>query len=56
MEPLDLNYSPITGASSKNIEFLIRLKYRDQIKDFDRENWKNKILKVIESAHLELGG
>lgn len=56
MKPLDLNYSPITGASSKNIEFLIRLKYTDQLEDFDHKKWNNKILEVIESAHSELGG
>jgi 23S rRNA (cytidine1920-2'-O)/16S rRNA (cytidine1409-2'-O)-methyltransferase len=55
MEPLALDYSPITGASSKNIEFLIRLKYIDQISDFDKIKWGNKITEVIKSAHLELG-
>lgn len=56
MEPLELDYSPITGATSKNIEFLIRLKYVDEVKNFDRVKWGNKINEVIKSAHLELGG
>ena len=54
--PIALNYSPITGASSKNIEFLIHLKYTEQIIDFCRQSWQQKIEKVIDSAHSELGG
>lgn len=51
---VDLNYSPVTGASSKNIEFLIHLKKAtDNNKDF--KEWNKKVLKVIEEAHSELG-
>ena len=56
LELLALDYSPITGASSKNIEFLIHLKYTDQKVGFKKEQWENKITKVLESAHSELGG
>lgn len=55
-EPLDLNYSPITGASSKNIEYLIHLKYTDQKTDFEQDNWQQKIEEIINTAHSELGG
>jgi len=56
MELLELDYSPITGASSKNIEFLIHLKYTDQKVGFNQVDWENKINQVLESAHTELGG
>lgn len=55
-KPLALNYSPIAGASSKNIEYLIHLKYTDQTSDFAYQSWQQKIKEVIDSAHLELGG
>ena len=54
--PLELNYSPITGASSKNIEYLIHLRYSEQNNNFSNEKWQQKINKVINSAHSELGG
>ncbi|HKL13568.1 MAG TPA: TlyA family RNA methyltransferase [Halanaerobiales bacterium] len=48
-----LDFSPITGASSKNIEYLIHLK-----KSTDYENdlfkWGKKIEDVIKRAHKEL--
>ena len=49
----DLNYSPITGASSKNIEFLIHLQNSAQKNDLNL--WKQKIAKVVAQAHRELG-
>ena len=55
-EPLALNYSPITGASSKNIEFLIHLRYTDQTEDFKRQDWQQRIKKLVNTAHSELGG
>src|SRR6056297_936868 len=39
LELLALDYSPITGASSKNIEFLIHLKYTDQKVGFNQVDW-----------------
>ncbi len=56
MKLLALDYSPITGASSKNIEFLIHLKYTDQKVGFEKEQWENIITNVLKSAHSELGG
>lgn len=54
LKVMDLNFSPITGASSKNIEFLIHL-----LKKEKRENnlslWKNKIQEVVAKAHRKLG-
>lgn len=55
-KPLDLAYSPITGASSKNIEYLIQLKYIDQTSDFRLQKWFDKVEAVVNSAHSELGG
>lgn len=55
-KPINLDYSPITGASSKNIEYLIQLKYIDQTSDFRLEKWFKKIESVINTAHSELGG
>lgn len=55
-KPINLDYSPITGASSKNIEYLIQLKYIDQTSDFRLEKWLKKIESVVQTAHLELGG
>lgn len=51
----DLNYSPITGASSKNIEFLIHLQYNleDDVHVITDE-WFDKITKTVELAHQEL--
>ncbi|MFN2341376.1 MAG: TlyA family rRNA (cytidine-2'-O)-methyltransferase, partial [Halanaerobium sp.] len=55
-KPLALDYSPITGASSKNIEFLIHLRYTEQTAAFDRQNWQRQIEAVVKTAHSELGG
>lgn len=57
-EPLQLDYSPITGASSKNIEYLIHLKYRatEQTAQFKRKKWGQQINKLVKQAHNELGG
>jgi 23S rRNA (cytidine1920-2'-O)/16S rRNA (cytidine1409-2'-O)-methyltransferase len=55
-EPLALNYSPITGAQSKNIEYLVHLKYSDTNFKFDRQSWQHKIEEVVRMAHTELGG
>jgi 23S rRNA (cytidine1920-2'-O)/16S rRNA (cytidine1409-2'-O)-methyltransferase len=55
-KPLALDYSPITGASSKNIEFLIHLKYTDQTSNFERQQWQQKIEEMLKNAHSELGG
>lgn len=55
-KPINLDYSPITGASSKNIEYLIQLKYIDQTSDFRLKKWVKKIESVINTAHSELGG
>lgn len=55
-EPLALDYSPITGASSKNIEFLIHLRYTDQTSEFERQHWQQRIEELVKNAHRELGG
>jgi len=51
----NLNFSPITGASSKNIEFLIHLKY---IKENNHENqdFTQLIEDIVEKAHIKLEG
>lgn len=56
--PLNLAYSPITGASSKNIEYLIHLKYGNSKKaeNFNLENWQKKITETVSTAHNKLGG
>lgn len=56
--PLNLDYSPITGAASKNIEYLVHLKYvgRQNLADFDSKKWQQRIDSTINSAHNELGG
>lgn len=50
----ELTYSPITGASSKNIEFLLHLR-----KNINTANnlteWFKKVDRVVECAHKELG-
>ncbi|MGM0409313.1 MAG: TlyA family RNA methyltransferase [Bacillota bacterium] len=46
---VDLNFSPITGSSSKNIEFLIHLKKANI--DNNLENWYRKINEVVKNAH-----
>ncbi len=48
---VDLDYSPVTGASSKNIEFLIHIKNNEQ--NNNMSNWKNKIINIVEKAHKD---
>ena len=48
-----LDFSPITGASSKNIEYLIHLK-KSKGYNNDLFKWGKKIEDVIEKAHQEL--
>ena len=55
-KPLALSYSPITGASSKNIEYLVHLKFTDHRSDFKLQSWQQIIDETINSAHSELGG
>ncbi|MEC9489951.1 MAG: TlyA family RNA methyltransferase [Halanaerobiales bacterium] len=55
-EPLALNYSPITGAASKNIEYLIHLSFTEKTAGFDCRSWQQKIGKLVNTAHSELGG
>ncbi|RAK11065.1 23S rRNA (cytidine1920-2'-O)/16S rRNA (cytidine1409-2'-O)-methyltransferase [Halanaerobium saccharolyticum] len=55
-KPLDLDYSPITGAASKNIEYLIHLSFTELTAEFDRQSWQQKIDKLVYTAHSELGG
>lgn len=50
----DLNYSPITGGTSKNIEFLIHLKNSPGENNF--QLWNKKIDQVVSLAHQALGG
>lgn len=54
--PQKLDFSPITGASSKNIEYLIQLKYSKNTLDFKLSDWKKEIKKTVDSAHQELRG
>jgi len=49
---VDLNFSPITGASSKNIEFIIHIKKIERNNDILK--WKKIIKNVVEDAHLNL--
>lgn len=55
-KPLALNYSPITGAQSKNIEYLVHLRYGENKSEFDRQSWQDKINETVRKAHTELGG
>src|SRR6056297_607013 len=45
----DLSFSPVTGSSSKNIEFLIYLQNNNE--DNNLKLWKDKIDKVVNEAH-----
>lgn len=54
--PQKMGFSPITGASSKNIEYLIHLKYLPDESEFNLSNWQKKIELIVDSAHQELGG
>ncbi len=49
-EILDLDYSPIKGPEG-NIEYLIHLKVGSENKDFNIEDYKNKIVQVVEESH-----
>jgi len=49
----DLDFSPITGASSKNIEYLIHLQNTKGYEN-DLFKWGKKIEEVIDRAHREL--
>ncbi len=52
-----LNFSPITGASSKNIEFLIHLKYiKDNKNIMEKIEYKDIIENIVEEAHNLLEG
>jgi 23S rRNA (cytidine1920-2'-O)/16S rRNA (cytidine1409-2'-O)-methyltransferase len=54
--PQNLSFSPITGASSKNIEYLIHLKYsKVSSHEFEFDKWQNKIEITVKTAHQELG-
>ncbi len=54
--PQELSFSPITGASSKNIEYLIHLKYKKSAEiDFNFEKWQQKIEETAAAAHKKLG-
>ena len=48
----ELDYSPITGASSKNIEYLIHLKKSKEYSN-DLFVWGKKIKDVVNKAHAE---
>ena len=50
----DLSYSPITGASSKNIEFLIHLINNNKVNNLTA--WKKKVDSVVNDAHKEHKG
>lgn len=55
--PQNLSFSPITGASSKNIEYLIHLKYNKSSADeFKIDKWQNIIEMTVKTAHQKLGG
>jgi 23S rRNA (cytidine1920-2'-O)/16S rRNA (cytidine1409-2'-O)-methyltransferase len=50
---MEIDFSPITGASSKNIEFLIHLcNYKSNNNFF---MWNKKIDYIVKNAHQELG-
>jgi len=51
----NLSYSPITGASSKNIEFLLHL-VKNESKNGDQKmnKWNKKIKDIVKTAHQEL--
>ena len=50
IEILDLDYSPIKGPEG-NIEYLIHLKIKNEPFEFNRENYNNKILEVVDASH-----
>ena len=48
---VDLNFSPVTGSSSKNIEFLIYFKNNNA--NNNMKKWKDKICNIVKKAHKE---
>jgi 23S rRNA (cytidine1920-2'-O)/16S rRNA (cytidine1409-2'-O)-methyltransferase len=54
LQLMNLNYSPITGATSNNIEYLIHLRLDEMENDFPE--WDKIIDRVIILAHQELEG
>ncbi len=52
LEVCNVTYSPITGASSKNIEFLAHLKQSDP--DSLKQKWQKKIEPLVNRAHRKL--
>lgn len=53
---LDLTYSPITGASSGNIEYLLYAEYDNNKKSIKDECWDNLINETIKKADEKLRG
>ena len=49
-EILDLDYSPIKGPEG-NIEYLIHLKNSNEGYTFNEEDYKEKVIKVVEDSH-----
>ncbi len=49
---INLDFSPITGASSKNIEFLIHLKNEKEEGNFS--SWLKKTREIVDLAHQQL--
>ena len=47
---LDLDYSPIKGPEG-NIEYLIYLKNSNEGYEFNKEEYSEKVLEVVESSH-----
>ncbi len=53
---LDLTYSPITGANSGNIEYLLYAEYNSGKKQAENESWHNLINQTIKKADEKLRG
>ncbi len=53
---LDLTYSPITGASSGNVEYLLYAKYNNKKNLINDDCWHNLIIKIINKADEKLRG
>ena len=47
---LNLDYSPIKGPEG-NIEYLIHLRNSNEGSTFNEEDYKQKIIKVVEDSH-----
>ncbi len=52
---IDLNFSPITGANSNNIEFLVHLKKNNSLKN-NLAKWQQIIKNTVKTAHQQHGG